>query len=285
MLSFFSVPEKMRMKLSFCTNGSMRVLKTWATSGPAGSALSVTSSPSFFAVRATAVGGSAHCSEHVEQLVDADARLGRDADDRRQRALPDRFDAQPVELLLRRHLAFEVPLHHRLVDLDDRLEERLADRRRIDQRARRVRRHVERADHALEIVPLAERHVEQHATACRTLPGSCRSSRGKSMLSVSILRDAEDPAQAGVARFLPDAARVDLDARVGVDRDHRRVDGPQGADRLADEVGIAGRVDDVEPLAAVIEMDDRRLRSSACDASLPRRSRRCWCRRRRWAGR
>ena len=35
--SFFSVPEKTRMKLSFCTNGSMRVLKTWATSGPAGS--------------------------------------------------------------------------------------------------------------------------------------------------------------------------------------------------------------------------------------------------------
>ena len=31
------------MKLSFCTNGSMRVLKTWATSGPAGSALTSTS--------------------------------------------------------------------------------------------------------------------------------------------------------------------------------------------------------------------------------------------------
>ncbi len=36
--SLLSVPEKTRMKLSFCTNGSMRVLKTWATSGPPGSA-------------------------------------------------------------------------------------------------------------------------------------------------------------------------------------------------------------------------------------------------------
>ena len=39
------------MKLSRCTNGSMRVLNTWAASGAAGSGLSVTSSPSFLAVR------------------------------------------------------------------------------------------------------------------------------------------------------------------------------------------------------------------------------------------
>ena len=58
--SFFSVPEKTRMKLSFCTNGSMRVLNTWATSGPAGSAFTSTSSPAaFFAVRTSASGGRA----------------------------------------------------------------------------------------------------------------------------------------------------------------------------------------------------------------------------------
>ena len=73
------------------------------------------------------------------------------------------------------------------------------------------------------------------------------------------LGDAEDAAEAGVARLLPGAAGVDLDAGVGVDRDQRRVDRSQRADRLADEVGIAGRVDDVEPLAGVVEMDDRRL--------------------------
>ena len=39
----------------------------------------------------------------------------------------------------------------------------------------------------------------------------------------------------------------------------RRLDGPQRADRLADEVGIAGRVDHVEPLAGVVEVHDARL--------------------------
>jgi len=61
--SFFSVPENTRMKLSFCTNGSMRVLNTWATRGPAGSALISTSSPAaFFAVRTSASGGNAQSS-------------------------------------------------------------------------------------------------------------------------------------------------------------------------------------------------------------------------------
>ena len=69
--SFFSVPEKTRMKLSFCTNGSMRVLNTWATSGPAGSAFTSTSSPAaFFAVRTIASGGS-------EQSANASISSGR----------------------------------------------------------------------------------------------------------------------------------------------------------------------------------------------------------------
>ena len=256
--SFLSVPEKMRMKLSRCTNGSIRVLNTWAASGAAGSGLSVTVSPSLVAVRATAVGGSEHCSSTREQLVDADAGLGRDADDRRERPLPNRLDAEPVELLLRRHLALEVLLHHRFVGLDDRLEHRFADLGRIDQRTLGVARHVERADDALEVVPLPQRHVEQRAARAEHFADRVDQLREVDVVGVE-LGDAEDAAQAGVARFLPRAAGVDLDAGVGVDRDQRRVDGPQGADRLADEVRVAGRVDDVEPLAAVIEMDDRRL--------------------------
>ncbi len=48
------------MKLIFCTKGSMRVLKTWATSGPAGSALTSTVSPAAFcAVRAIMSGEGA----------------------------------------------------------------------------------------------------------------------------------------------------------------------------------------------------------------------------------
>ena len=50
---------------------------------------------------------------------------------------------------------------HGLVGLDDRFHDRFAQRRRIDQRAGRILRHIERADDALEIVPVPDRHIEQ----------------------------------------------------------------------------------------------------------------------------
>ena len=46
---------------------------------------------------------------------------------------------------------------------------------------------------------------------------------------------------------------------MGVDRDERRFHRSQRADHLADEVGIARAVDDVDSLARVIEMDDARF--------------------------
>ena len=66
------------------------------------------------------------------------------------------------------------------------------------------------------------------------------------MLSASILLMHDHAAQAGLLRLGEDAAGVDLDARLGVDHHRRRVHAPQGADRLADEVGIARRVDHLE---------------------------------------
>ena len=58
------------------------------------------------------------------------------------------------------------------------------------------------------------------------------------------------------------APRVDFDARVGVDHDHGRFDRAEGADGLADEVGIAGRIEHLKILTAVIEMDE--LGSTVC---------------------
>ena len=85
------------------------------------------------------------------------------------------------------------------------------------------------------------------------------SSAGKVDVVGVHLADDDDPAQAELARLLEHASRIDPEARVGVDDDGRGVDGVQGADRLADEVGIAGRVDQVEVLAGVIEMNQRRF--------------------------
>ena len=69
----------------------------------------------------------------------------------------------------------------------------------------------------------------------------------------------------------------DFDAAVGVDDDHRRIDAAQRADRLADEVGIAGRVDDVEVFAGVLEVRDARFDRVLVVLSLRRRNRRCSC--------
>ena len=62
------------------------------------------------------------------------------------------------------------------------------------------------------------------------------------------------PSQAGLLGLGEHPAGVDLDARLGVDDDRRRVDAPHGADRLADEVGIARRIDQMKMLAAVIHV-------------------------------
>ena len=74
------------------------------------------------------------------------------------------------------------------------------------------------------------------------------------MFSEIHLVDDDHPAQAGLLGLVEHAAGVHLDARLGVDHDRRRVDAPHRADRLADEIGIAGRVDHVEVLAGVVEM-------------------------------
>ena len=58
--SFPKVPENTRIKLSFCTNGSMRVLNTNAASGAVGSTVRVVSSPSLVTVRCKIDGEGQH---------------------------------------------------------------------------------------------------------------------------------------------------------------------------------------------------------------------------------
>ena len=233
-------------------------MNTWAASGAAGSHLSVTSSPSFFAVRGTAVGGSDACSQHGQQLVEPDAHLRRNADDRRQRpcrtaSAHSRSSSAFDGISPSRYFSITASSASMIDSID-----RFAELRRIDQRAGRILRHIERADDALEIVPLADRHVEQHALRAEHFVDRIDEAREVDVVGVE-LGDAEDAAEPGVARFLPHAPRVHLDPRMGVDRDHRRFDRPQSADRLADEVRVARRIDHVEPLARVIEMNDRGL--------------------------
>ena len=81
----------------------------------------------------------------------------------------------------------------------------------------------------------------------------------KSILSASIRFEHDHPSQAGLFGLGKDTAGVHFDARLGVDDDRGGIDAPHRADRLADEIGIARRVDQVEVLSSLVEMDDARL--------------------------
>src|SRR5690606_30840280 len=50
---------------------------------------------------------------------------------------------------------------------------------------------------------------------------------------------------------------ADLDARGGVEHDHGAIDGRGGGDDLAGEVGIAGRVQDIDLVVAPLDRGDR----------------------------
>jgi hypothetical protein len=129
---------------------------------------------------------------------------------------------------------------------------------RVDQRAGRFRRRLQGADDPFEARAVANRHVERHASGAKTLADVFQQLGKVDVVGVHA-RDDDHAADAGLLRLLEDAAGVDFDAAVGVDRDQGRIGSAKSADRLADEVGIARRVDDVEPLASVREVDDARF--------------------------
>ena len=90
---------------------------------------------------------------------------------------------------------------------------------RIDQGSGRVVRHVQRADHALEIMSVSDRHVQQHAGRSPQLLNRLISTAGKSMFSASILLMTIIRPSTGLARLVEHASRVDFDARLRVDDD------------------------------------------------------------------
>ena len=118
-----------------------------------------------------------------------------------------------------------------------------------------VGRRLERAGHAAEVRPLPQRHVQQHAGLAEQLLDAVDQRGEVDVVGVHAVDD-DHPPQAGLLGLGEDPAGVHLDARLGVDDDGRRVDAAHGADGLADEVGIAGRVDQVEVLAGVVEVHD-----------------------------
>ena len=142
------------MKLSCCTNGSIRVLNTWAASGAAGSGLSVTvvavlrrrarRRPSAAARHCASTSSSSSTPTPV--LVETQT-IGVSVPCR------DRLDAQPLDSSSVDGISpskyFSITASS--TSMIDSISDSLIDFG-IDQRAGGVRRHVERADDALEVV-------------------------------------------------------------------------------------------------------------------------------------
>ena len=116
-----------------------------------------------------------------------------------------------------------------------------------------VFRHLERAGHAAEIGALAQGNIQKLAALAEHLLDVLHERGEVDVVGVHLV-DGDEPAQAGLARLVEDPAGGHADAALGVDLDDHRVDGVHRADRLPDEVGVAGGVDRIEPLAVVVEV-------------------------------
>ena len=116
-------------------------------------------------------------------------------------------------------------------------------------------RHLERAGHAAEIGAPAQGHVQKLAALAEHLLDVLHQRGEVDVVGVHLV-DGDEAAQAGLARLVEDPAGGHADAALGVDHDDHRIDGVHRADRLPDEVGVAGGVDGVEPLAVMVEVHD-----------------------------
>ncbi len=164
--------------------------------------------------------------EIVEQLRQANARFCRAANNRNQRPFGDRPHDEGGKLLGCRLFALEI-LHHQLfIDLDDRLDEGRVNLRRIDERAAAGAGRLERAHNAFEVGAVTDGHVEQHALVAKRLANAVDQRRKFDVVLVHLVDD-DDPANACLFRFPEHTPRVHLDATMGIDDDHRGIDGPQ----------------------------------------------------------
>jgi len=167
------------------------------------------------------------------------------------------------ELVVRKLLAIEIAGQQILVGLDDRLDELLAVLahalglfvfRKLGDGILRTFQDlpVEQVDRGLELLFFAERHVQGYyadAVGLAELP--------ENLVKVGVLPiEAADDHYARRLVLLelgPDGLRADLDPGGRIDKDDRGIRDPQRGVLVAGEVGVTGRVDEVDLRALVRE--------------------------------
>ena len=191
--------------------------------------------------------------EHVEQFGHARAGARGDEAHRHEVPVAQRLLERRVQLLRRDLALLEVFRHQLFVDLDHLVDERLV-RRRHRREIALARRIEEAVDHPLAAVG---RQVDRQALLAERLLDLREHVGEIDVLGVDAVHD-DQPAQAPLARPLHHPRRDHLHARARVD-DHRgRLDRVERADRLADEIGKARRVDQVDARPLRLEVEQRR---------------------------
>ena len=168
-------------------------------------------------------------------------------------------------------LTLEVPLHDRLVRLDDGIDELLPIlgclvgdlRRHLDGRAlalpvrRRVRTQMEKVDDACQVVLVSDRDLNGDAALGQLRANLIES--GEEVCSLAVEHVHEEKARdAELLAARPETPCLNLDPGDAIEDDERSLDDTQRRERVGLEPGVAGRIDQVDLRVLPLEMAERR---------------------------
>ncbi len=190
--------------------------------------------------------------DHVQQFGHAGAAARGDEAHRDQVPLAQRLLERRVQLGRIDVALFEVAVDESRVDLDHLLDQRAV--RRFDGAEIGLAEAVEEAVHHLPVDPVGQ--VQRQAFAAEGGLDVGQQTRQRDALGVDLVDD-DHAREMARGRVLHHAHRHRLDAGRGIDDHRRRFDRFQRRQALAEEVGAAGRVDEVDARAGMRQVHHR----------------------------
>ena len=185
--------------------------------------------------------------DEVHHFLDAQAALPRDVEDRDERALQDGFAERADQFVRRELLVIQEALHQRLVGLDDLVHQRAGGRGHVAQDSfGRLRGRLQHVHDAFESRADADGQVVRHAfRAERFLDPGHEAGVVHDVVAVHLAHE-DDAGETAFLRRGVHAAGVEFDSVRGGDVEERDVRGLQPAERGADEIRVAGGVNEVD---------------------------------------